>query len=196
MKYNFAEYEKKLKKYLDKDRYRHTLGVMYTAAALAMAHEYDMEQAQMAGLLHDCAKYLSAEDKISYSKKYGMPISKYEKKNPELLHAKLGACFANVKYGVSDPEILSAITWHTTGKPDMSLLDKIVYVADYLEPNRNQAPNLAEVRELAFRDLDECLCQILEDSIKYLSNKKSTTGPMTRRTWEYYRIYRMRNQEV
>ena len=78
----------------------------------------------------------------------------------------------------------------------MSLLDKIVYVADYLEPNRNQAPNLAEVRELAFRDLDECLCQILEDSIKYLSNKKSTTDPMTRRTWEYYRIYRMRNQEV
>ena len=78
----------------------------------------------------------------------------------------------------------------------MSLLDKIVYVADYLEPNRNQAPNLAEVRELAFKDLDECLCQILEDSIKYLSNKKSTTDPMTQRTWEYYRIYRMRNQEV
>ena len=155
-----------------------------------------MEKARMAGLLHDCAKYLSADDKIAYSKRFGMPMSKYEKKNPELLHAKLGACFAHTKYGVTDPEILSAITWHTTGKPDMSLLDKIVYVADYLEPNRNQAPNLHEVRELAFWDLDECLCQILEDSIKYLSNKKSTTDPMTMRTWEYYRIYRMHKQEV
>ena len=161
------EIKKDLKNLLSEKRFEHTLGVEYTSACLAMRYGADMEKARMAGLLHDCAKYLSAEDKISYSKKYGMPISKYEKKNPELLHAKLGACFANVKYGVSDPEILSAITWHTTGKPDMSLLDKIVYVADYLEPNRNQAPNLAEVRELAFRDLDECLCQILEDSIKY-----------------------------
>ena len=190
------EIRKDLKNLLSEKRFEHTLGVEYTSACLAMRYGADMEKARMAGLLHDCAKYLSAEDKIAYSKRYGMPISKYEKKNPELLHANLGACFANVKYGIADPEILSAITWHTTGKPDMSLLDKIVYVADYLEPNRNQAPNLAEVRELAFKDLDECLCQILEDSIKYLSNKKSTTDPMTRRTWEYYRIYRMRNQEV
>ena len=165
------EIRKDLKNLLSEKRFEHTLGVEYTSACLAMRYGADMEKARMAGLLHDCAKYLSAEDKIAYSKRYGMPISKYEKKNPELLHAKLGACFANVKYGIADPEILSAITWHTTGKPDMSLLDKIVYVADYLEPNRNQAPNLAEVRELAFKDLDECLCQILEDSIKYLSNK-------------------------
>ena len=190
------EIKKDLKNLLSEKRFEHTLGVEYTSACLAMRYGADMEKARMAGLLHDCAKYLSADEKVAYSKRYGMPMSKYEKKNPELLHAKLGACFANVKYGVADPEILSAITWHTTGKPDMSLLDKIVYVAAYLEPNRNQAPNLAEVRELAFKDLDECLCQILEDSIKYLSNKKSTMDPMTRRTWEYYRIYRMRNQEV
>ncbi len=78
MKYNFAEYEKKLKKYLDKDRYRHTLGVMYTAAALAMAHDYDMEQAQMAGLLHDCAKCIPNKKKLKICKKqdYGFRLRK------------------------------------------------------------------------------------------------------------------------
>ena len=163
---NREEIKKDLKNLLSEKRFEHTLGVEYTSACLAMRYGADMEKARMAGLLHDCAKYLSADDKIAYSKRFGMPMSKYEKKNPELLHAKLGACFAHTKYGVTDPEILSAITWHTTGKPDMSLLDKIVYVADYLEPNRNQAPNLPEVRELAFRDLDDCLCQILEDSAR------------------------------
>ena len=127
-----------------------------------------------------------SEEKLEYCKKFGMPVSEYERKNPELLHAKLGACFANTKYGISDPEILSAITWHTTGKPDMDLLDKIVFVADYMEPNRNQAPDLAEVRKLAFQNLDQCLFLILKDTIDYLAGKKSVTDPMTQRTYDYY----------
>lgn len=94
MKYNFAEYEKKLKKYLDKDRYRHTLGVMYTAAALAMAHECDMEQAQMAGLLHDCAKCIPNKKKLKICRKQNIRISSVEQANPFLLHAKLGAYIA------------------------------------------------------------------------------------------------------
>lgn len=80
------EIRKDLKNLLSEKRFEHTLGVEYTSACLAMRYGADMEKARMAGLLHDCAKYLSAEDKIAYSKRYGMPISKYEKKNPELLH--------------------------------------------------------------------------------------------------------------
>ena len=184
------EIKKDLKNLLSEKRFEHTLGVEYTSACLAMRYGVDMEKARMAGLLHDCAKYLSAEDKISNSKKYGMPISKYEKKNPELLHAKLGACFANVKYGVSDPEILSAITWHTTGKPDMSLLDKIVYVADYIEPRRNKAPNLPEVRKLAFLDLDEALYKILSDTLNYLDKGSGEIDEMTLKAYEYYKAKR------
>lgn len=187
---NREEIKKDLKKLLSEKRYEHTLGVEYTAACLALRYGADMEKARMAGLLHDCAKYLTAEEKLFYSKKYGMPVSEYEKKNPELLHAKLGACFAYAKYGVSDPDILSAITWHTTGKPDMSLLDKIIYVADYMEPNRNQAPDLKEVRAFAFEDIDACLCLILKDSVEYLSTKKTAADPMTQKTWEYYRSSR------
>ncbi|MCD8018330.1 MAG: bis(5'-nucleosyl)-tetraphosphatase (symmetrical) YqeK [Clostridiales bacterium] len=188
---NREEIKKDLKKLLSEKRYEHTLGVEYTAACLAIRYGADMDKAALAGLLHDCAKYLSADDKIRYSKRFGMPISEYERKNPELLHAKLGACFAHAKYGVSDPEILSAITWHTTGKPNMSLMDKILYIADYIEPNRCQASNLKEVRALAFRDIDECLCLILKDSVKYLATKKSTIDPTTRKTWEYYKEFMM-----
>ena len=184
---NREDIKKDLKKVLSGKRYEHTLGVEYTASCLAMCYDADMEKARMACLLHDCAKSLSSKDKLVYCKKFGMPVSEYEKKNPELLHAKLGACFANTKYGISDPEILSAITWHTTGKPDMSLLDKIVFIADYMEPNRNQAPDLAEVRRLAFEDLDQCLFLILKDTIEYLAGKKSVTDPMTQRTYEYYK---------
>ena len=100
MKYDFAGYEKKLKKYLDKDRYIHTLGVMYTAAALAMAHDYDMEQAQMAGLLHDCAKCIPNKKKLKICKKQNIGISSIEKNNPFLLHAKLGAYIAKEKYQI------------------------------------------------------------------------------------------------
>ena len=88
---------------------------------------------------------------------------------------------------MTDPEILSAIIWHTTGCPEMSLLDKIVFIADYMEANRNQAEDLPKVRALAFKDLDACLRLILEDTIAYLAKKKSVTDPMTQKTFDYYK---------
>ena len=91
---NREEIKKDLKNLLSEKRYEHTLGVEYTSACLAMRYGADMEKAALAGLLHDCAKYLSGEQKISWCRQYGMPVSEYEQKNPELLHAKLGACFA------------------------------------------------------------------------------------------------------
>ena len=180
MKYDFAGYEKKLKKYLDKDRYIHTLGVMYTAAALAMAHDYDMEQAQMAGLLHDCAKCIPNKKKLKICKKQNIGISSIEKNNPFLLHAKLGAYIAKEKYQIEDEEILSAIRWHTTGKEAMSELEKIVYIADYIEPGRNKAPRLSWIRKVAFEDLDEGMYYILKDSLSYLGNSSKVLDPMTR----------------
>ena len=97
-----AEIEKKLKKELDKERYTHTLGVMYTAAALAMAHQCSLEQAVYAGLLHDCAKCISNHDKLKLCKKHKIPVSSSEEQSPFLLHAKLGAYFAKKRYKVED----------------------------------------------------------------------------------------------
>ena len=189
MKYNFAEYEKKLKKYLDKDRYRHTLGVMYTAAALAMAHEYDMEQAQMAGLLHDCAKCIPNKKKLKICRKQNIRISSVEQANPFLLHAKLGA------YKVEDEEILSAIRWHTTGKEAMSDLEKIVYIADYIEPGRNKAPRLPWIRRVAFEDLDEGMYYILKDSLSYLGKGSKVLDPMTQKAFDYYETLHLERKQ-
>ena len=133
--YDFIKMQKKLAKYLDEDRYAHTLGVMYTCAALAMVHDCDLIVAQTAGLLHDCAKCIPNKKKLKMCSQHNIPVSEFEQTHPFLLHAKLGAYVARAKYDVTDEEILSAITWHTTGKPEMTLLEKIVYIADYIEPN-------------------------------------------------------------
>lgn len=185
-----AEIKCKVKQTLSEKRYEHTLGVEYTAACLAMRYGADMEKARLAALLHDCAKQISTQEKLDACARYHLSVSEYEKKNPELLHAKLGACFAKELYGVEDEEVLSAITWHTTGKPDMSLLDKILYIADYLEPNRDQADDLPEVRSLVFVDLDACLFRILEDSMDYLASRNFVIDPMTEKTYHFYKAQR------
>lgn len=186
MSYDLDAFSKKLKKHQDKCRFEHTMGVMYTAAALAMAYGADIEKARTAGLLHDCAKCIPNEKKIKLCKKMGVSITEIEEKAPFLLHAKLGAAIAAKKYGVEDEEILSSIRWHTTGKPAMSELDKIVYIADYIEPGRSKAPNLQQVRQLAFADLDECMYQILKDSLEYLKSNPKTLDTATKDAYAYY----------
>lgn len=185
--YDFLKIQKKLEKYLDEDRFHHTLGVMYTSAALAMAHGCNINAAQAAGLLHDCAKCIPNKKKLKLCESYKVPVSDFEKEHPFLLHAKLGAYVAKDKYGVRDSEVLSAITWHTTGKPDMTLLEKIIYIADYIEPARNKAPNLEKVRNLAFQDLDECMYEILKDTLAYLEENPKDIDSATRDAFLFYK---------
>lgn len=179
--------KKQLRKELDEKRYEHTLGVAYTSAALAMCHHADMHDAYVAGLLHDCAKCLDNEKKLHICEKHGIDINEAEQKNPYLLHAKVGGYLAKKKYHVDDEQIINAIVYHTTGKPDMTLLEKIVYIADYIEPGREHAPNLNELRTLAFHDLDTALLQILEDTLHYLEKSGREIDPMTRQTYDFYR---------
>ncbi len=186
MKYDLTKMRKKVKHELDPARYQHTLGVMYTSASLAMSHGANLEKAMVAGLLHDCAKCIPNDEKYQLCEKYHLEITDAEQANPSLLHAPLGACLAKKKYGVKDPEILNAIRYHTTGRPDMSLLEKIVYTADYIEPWREELPNMEEVRRLAFRDLDQALICMLEGSLEYLNSRNVTIDPMTQETYDYY----------
>lgn len=187
--------QQKLKKHLDEDRYEHTLGVMYTAGALAMRYQENIRSALIAGLLHYCAKCIPTNKKFKMCSKYHLEVSETERSNPSLLHAKLGAYLAEKKYHVRDEAILSAITFHTTGKPAMSLLEKIVYVADYIEPGRRELPNMAEIRRLAFENIDECIYQILQDSLNYLNTRNITVDPMTEKTYLYYKAY-LKKEEV
>lgn len=185
--YDFKKLRKKLKQDLNPKRFEHTLGVAYTAGALAMRYKGDVNQAILAGYLHDCAKCIDDQDQIKICSQNNIYISEAEYKAPFLLHAKLGAYYAQEKYDIEDKQILSAIKSHTTGKPDMSLLDKIIYIADYIEPGRNQVPNLAQIRELAFKDLDEVLFIILENILNYLDENKKYVDNMTLETYNYYK---------
>ena len=185
--YNLDLLKKQMKEELQADRFEHTIGVMYTAEALAMRYGADMSKAAVAGLLHDCAKCIPNAQKLKMCKKHHIEISELEEKNPSLLHAKLGAYMAEKVYGVSDPEILSAIRWHTTGKPDMSLLDMIIYMADYIEPNRDKAPDLKEIRKLSFENLEEAFYRVLEGTLNYLAERPDSIDPMTKISYDFYR---------
>lgn len=190
---NLKKLRKKVKSGQDLKRFEHTIGVEYTAAALAMRYGCDLNKARTAGLLHDCAKCLSNDKFLSICRKNKIPMTEVERKNPFLLHAKVGAYLAKEKFGIADPDILNAIRNHTTGREGMSLLEKIVYIADYIEPCRKQAPNLSEIRKLAFIDLDQTLLKILEDTLHYLKDTGGEIDPMTEAAWRYMTDLSCRN---
>ena len=186
----FKEIQGKLKESLDAPRFEHTIGVMYTAGCMAMAHKYDFNKAMLAGLLHDCAKCMTHEERLALCTKYHVEITPSELENKALLHAKAGAILAKIEYDITDEEILHAIAVHTTGEPDMNTLDKIIYIADYIEPGRDKAPNLERVRSLAYLDLNVCMAQILSDTLDYLTMRGGHIDPTTANAYDFYKGYR------
>lgn len=183
----YKKLRKKVKDVMTKARYEHTLGVEFTAASLAMRYGVDIDKAEIAGLLHDCAKCIDDEDKFDDCKKYKIELTDVEKRNPFLIHSKLGAVYANKLYGIDDEEVISAIRFHTTGKPDMTLLEKIIFIADYIEPGRDKAPNLKEIRQMAFIDIDEAMYMILKDTLDYLDKGEGEKDELTKDTFLFYK---------
>ena len=186
----FEPIQEKLKITLDEPRFEHTLGVMYTAGCMAMAHDYDIQKAMLAGLLHDCAKCMTHEERLTLCEKHHVEVTASELENKALLHAKAGAILAKIEYDITDVDILHAIAVHTTGEPEMNILDKIIYIADYIEPGRDKAPNLELVRSLAYKDLDACMAQILYDTLNYLNSRGGLIDPTTAEAHEFYKEYR------
>lgn len=177
---------KAMEKSQDEKRFTHTLGVAYTATALAMCHGGDIKKAELAGMLHDCAKCLDNEKRISICEKHNISITEIERRNPFLLHAKAGSFIAMNMYHVDDIDVINAILNHTTGRPGMSLLEKIIFVADYIEPSRNQAPELKEIRKLAFENLDAAMIKIMAGTLNYLQAIDAEMDPMTQKTYDFY----------
>ena len=174
-----------------KRRYQHILGVRFTAQALAMRFGEDVMKAGYAGVLHDCAKYLSDKEMLLACRKRQIFCSEIEKKQPSLLHAKLGAAFAKEVYGITDEEILSAIRWHTTGKPGMTDLEKIVFIADYIEPGRKMLPRMEEIRKESFQNLDKAMYLILDNTLSYLeegnAKDRDTIDSYSVDAYDYYK---------
>lgn len=188
MQYNVDKIKQYLKRKQSSERYEHTIGVVYTAICMAMRFDCDLKKAEIAGLLHDCAKCFSDDAQLSKCEKYHISISETERFAPYLLHSKLGAFIAMDKFGINDKDIINAILYHTTGRPAMSTLEKIIYIADYIEPGRSKAQNLTEIRRMAFVDLDTTMLIILEDTLEYLKKKhKDMMDDMTVKTYDYYK---------
>lgn len=183
---DLSKIRKAMEKVLDSKRYEHTLGVAYTASALAMHYGVDINNTLTAGFLHDCAKHLSDEKKLSFCEKYNIPVTEAELLNPSLLHAKVGSFIAMETYKVTDIDVINAILNHTTGRPEMSELEKIIFIADYIEPGRKHAPNLGEVRKMAFVDLDKTMLMILRDTLEYLKESALAVDLKTQKTYDYY----------
>ena len=166
-----------LKEKLPKKRYEHTLGVAYTAASLAMCYGEDILKAELAGILHDVAKAKKSlelkDDMKGYIDPYtdGDYVALIADKAPQILHAIYAPYLAKKDYRIEDKDILSAIRWHTTGKKDMTMLEKIVFVADYIEPNRKKLPDLDRIRTLSFHDISEAVKVIAKSTIEYLGSQ-------------------------
>ncbi len=188
---NIREYthiENVLEKQLPVHRMLHSRGVAHLSAALAMRHRALIEDAMVAGILHDCAKMYSDEELLWLCESHGMEISASERQSPFLLHAKYGAYLAENFFGVTKADVLEAIRYHTTGCAEMTLLSKIVYVADYIEPTRTQLcePPLSVLRALAFENIDACVAAIAKSTIAYLKKSGREIDPMTQETLNYY----------
>ena len=187
IRYDLLHLRRSMEKYLDGERFEHSLGVAYTAAALAMCHGADVEKAQVAGILHDCAKCVGHDKKLNLCRRHGIEVSDIERRNPFLLHTKVGSHVAKHQFDISDEDILRAICNHTTGRPAMSLLEKIIYISDYIEPLRGHDRRLTEIRTEAFRgDIDRATLMKAEDVLKRLEDGGREIDPATRETYAYY----------
>lgn len=176
MDYNQAS--DNLSRVLTPKRFRHSLGVSQSAAELAGRFGEDIERAKLTGLLHDCARNLSNNNLLQMAKSFAIVVDDVEHCQPMLLHAPVGACLAKVEYGVSDPQMLTAIALHTTGGRNMTKLDKIIYIADCIEPSRD-FPGIEKLRKLAFKNLDEAMLVAFDQSLHYVIERNLLIHPAT-----------------
>lgn len=168
--------QNKLKNDIGEKRFKHSLRVAETAVKLADNYGLDPKKAYLAGLIHDCAKY----NEEAYIKKYNIAFSIYPVssiKDP-VLHSFLGAEVAKKVYNIYDRDVLKAIEYHTTGRPDMSDLEKIIFIADAIEPARD-FEGIDKIRKLAFENLNKAMLNLLDSNIIFLIGKKALINPLS-----------------
>ena len=176
-----------IKKRLPAGRFLHTLGVIEAALPLATKYGADAQQVKTAALLHDVAKPLTTAEMVDICQAGGDPVTPDELASEKVIHAKAGAVIARDEFGITDQEILDAVKYHTTGRPSMTLLEKIIFVADFIEPGRTKAPNLDKIRRESMIDLNRCVCMIARDTLAYLRDSGAHVDHRTEETYEYYR---------
>ena len=170
------EMHRKLRSTQKERRYFHTLGVVKEAVRLAPKYGVEVEKAKIAALLHDCAKNFEHDRFLEIAAEYGVTLEDIAIKEPALIHAFLGAAVAYRDYGVTDKEILDAIYYHTTARANMTNLEKLIYIADMIEPGRTM-PQAEELRRMVEENLDDALIYAIDCSIKHVIKKGRIIHP-------------------
>lgn len=165
-----------LLKHLGNELYRHSLGVAQTAAYLAERYGGHWEQAYLAGMVHDYGKVYSGEELRRKARKMNLDLDWVSLAEPGLLHAPVGAALLPLELGITDAEIIKAVTYHTTCRQGASLLEKIIYLADYIEPGRS-CYSVKDVREAADNDLNKALLLAVERTIKFVLSRGKLLHP-------------------
>lgn len=166
-----------VKEQLTDHRYQHTIGVMETAIILAAKYGVDEKKAELAAIFHDYAKFRPKDEMKQIILDQGLEQNLL-RFHSELWHAPVGAYLVEIEVGITDLEILDAIRYHTSGREGMTLLDRVIYLADYIEPGRH-FPGVEEVREMAKENLDKALTQAVKNSIQFLMKKNQPVYPDT-----------------
>lgn len=165
----FTGMREKVRQYEKESRFVHTLGVCKMAVKMAQHFGEDIKKTYAAALLHDIAKNISDDEMYEMCKRYNVELCDFEKKNPQVVHAKLGAYLAKRDFNITDDDIINAIKWHTLGRCDMTTLEKIIFVADMAEEGRS-FDGVEKIRKAAFSDLDRAVLECVSQTISFNSN--------------------------
>lgn len=168
----------KLQTMVSERRFQHSLRVKDVAQELARIYEADVEKIKVAAILHDCAKGYSCEELLKLCDELNVEVDQYAKLHKQLIHAPLGARIAQIQFGVEDVDILNAIQYHTTGRENMCMLEKIICISDYIEPKRS-FDGVEKIRELAYIDIDKALFIAFSTTMAYIISKNYILHPMT-----------------
>lgn len=168
-------------------RYSHCLRVAEQAADLARHWGLDEEKVRMAGLTHDVARDLSAEELAARALRYGVPVGPEEQSNPIILHAPVGAAILRQEWQITDQAVLTAVELHTVAAPGMDKFSQLLYLADIIEPNRKKWPEQARLRALCYQHLGRAMVEALEGNFRYLSGCGLFIHPRAMAAYEFFR---------
>lgn len=174
----YENIKNEIKIILPKKRYEHSINVEFEAIKLAQIYGCDVEKARVAGIAHDFAKFYSSNDLIKIAQNYGIQIDEIQYNSPQLLHGQVASQICMDKYEVKDQDILNAIRYHTTGRKGMTLLEKIIFLADVIEPGRN-FPGINDIRELATRDIEGSLLLACNYTLIFITEQNFLIHPLT-----------------
>lgn len=184
----FLKYQNELKKELkdNERRYWHSISVALTAVNLADVHGANKDNCLVAGLLHDYCKNMTLDELFSNCEKYGVNLSEEDRMADGCIHGFLAAKMCKDLFDIND-EVYNAIYFHTCGKPDMTNLEKIIYIADFIEPLRRFRDKVSDVRKLAFTDIDSAIVAASKASVSFLTKREKFIHSNTIKTLKYYK---------